>query len=143
MSGTPVRRKYLARIQAAGGLAWVLDRVRAGGSVASVAKSLGMSRPFLSFRLNRDPDTGDALRIARALAAYDRIRAKPYRRGASAARDWIENGPAQHLEALERVRLERIEAEARARSVALEVDAFRKIRAEDLAGVDASRREGA
>jgi hypothetical protein len=113
MAGTPIKRKYLARIEAAGGITWVLDQVRAGGSVASIAKDLGMSRPFLSFRLNRDPDTGDALRIARALAAYDRIRARPNRRGVSEARTWVENGPAQFLEALKRVRQERIEAEAR------------------------------
>ena len=34
MSGTPIKRLYLEKIEAAGGIAWILDKVRGGASVA-------------------------------------------------------------------------------------------------------------
>ncbi|HEV2202212.1 MAG TPA: hypothetical protein VGR73_20525 [Bryobacteraceae bacterium] len=105
MAGNPVKRKYLARIAEAGGIGWVLDQLLAGATVTAVAKVLGMSRPFLSRQLNRDNETAGAVCIARALAAYRRMAARP-RRAGSEAREWLERGPAMHLEALRRARLD-------------------------------------
>ena len=105
MAGNPVKRKYMARIAEVGGIGWVLDQLLAGVTVTAVAKGLGMSRPFLSRQLNRDNETAGAVCVARALAAHRRMVARP-RRAGSEAREWLERGPAMHLEALRRSRLE-------------------------------------
>ena len=114
MAGRPIKRAYEAKI-AEVGIEQMLSRVESGESIKDIAASLGMSRPFLSGFLNRDPLTADALCLARALAAQKRIASRE-REGDPGAERWIRkvhaaatgpvNAAAQFLEALKRIQSE-------------------------------------
>jgi hypothetical protein len=93
MAGRPIKRAYEAKI-AAVGIEQMLSRVESGESIKDIAASLGMSRPFLSAFLNRDPLTADALCLARALAAQNRIASRE-REGDPGAERWIKRHAPQ------------------------------------------------
>jgi hypothetical protein len=69
MPGTPVKNKMLADIAELGGDVVLLDRIAGGETITSIAKELGISRPFLSGHLNRTPQGKAALKEAIATRA--------------------------------------------------------------------------
>ena len=99
MAGKVISRAYREKIQEVG-IFSILDRVERGDTLRNIAKSLGMSRPFLSTALNRDRVTAEALCIARAIGALNRLAACPEKGGQLDARKWLETVPMLHLAAL-------------------------------------------
>jgi hypothetical protein len=69
MAGQKITREYIARIEKAGGVAAVLDRVAGGETLGTIARRLGMSRSFLSGYMNSEPPSKEALRLARLASA--------------------------------------------------------------------------
>lgn len=69
MPGRPMEIKMWADIDAMGGLEGVLRRVADGASMTELAQELGVSRSFLSWKLNDKPGMSDALKRARASRA--------------------------------------------------------------------------
>ncbi|MEN6642564.1 MAG: hypothetical protein ABFE08_08970 [Armatimonadia bacterium] len=69
MAGQPLKRQLLTQIQLYGGVDKIVDEVASGATLCSVAKTLGVTRTFLSQTLNKDPDTNRRLLEARKLAA--------------------------------------------------------------------------
>ena len=65
MSGRPILRQMLADIEKMGGFEKICEKISEGGSVASIARELGVSRNFLSTTLNKNPSQKEALRLAR------------------------------------------------------------------------------
>jgi|SRR6185369_2204397 len=80
MAGKVISRAYNEKIEEVG-IFSILERVESGDTLQTIAKSLGMSRPFLSTALNRDRTTAEALCIARAIAATKRLAAHPEQGG--------------------------------------------------------------
>jgi hypothetical protein len=97
--GKSISRAYRGKIEEVG-IFCILERVEKGDTLQNIAKSLGMSRPFLSTFLNRDRVTAEALCIARARAAAKRLEALSEKGGQPGARKWLENAPGLHLAAL-------------------------------------------
>jgi hypothetical protein len=69
MAAQKITREYIARIEKAGGVAAVLDRVAGGETLGTIARGLGMSRSFLSGYMNSEPTGKEALRVARLASA--------------------------------------------------------------------------
>lgn len=68
MAGQPKTREMLAKIEAAGGAARLLERVAAGETIIRIADDVGVSRNIVSGLLN-STEHRDALRNARRSAA--------------------------------------------------------------------------
>jgi hypothetical protein len=99
LAGKVISSAYREKIEEFGVFS-ILERVESGDTLQNIAKSLGMSRPFLSTFLNRDRFTAEALCIARAMAAATRLAAHPEKGGQLGARKWLESVPMLHLAAL-------------------------------------------
>jgi hypothetical protein len=99
MAGRAISSAYREKIEEVGVFS-ILERVESGDTLRNIAKSLGMSRPFLSTFLNRDRVTAEALCIARAMAATKRLAMHPGKGGQLGARKWLESVPMLHLAAL-------------------------------------------
>jgi hypothetical protein len=99
MAGKVISTAYREKIEEVGVFS-ILERVKSGDTLQNIAKSMGMSRPFLSTFLNRDRYTAEALCIARAIAATKRLTAHPGEGEQLGARKWLESVPMLHLAAL-------------------------------------------
>src|SRR2546428_13319050 len=64
MASQPFRRAFEVQVRQRGGWEAILDRVRAGESITSIAKDYGCSRPWLARQLNR-PERREALAAAK------------------------------------------------------------------------------
>lgn len=56
MAGSPIKRAFKQLVKDRGGWQVILDREAAGETMSSIARDYGVSRPFLSGMLNRDPE---------------------------------------------------------------------------------------
>ncbi len=73
MSGRPVRRRALTEVEQAGGWPVILARIAGGEEVASVARSFGVSRSFMSRLLHEDPERHKLVVEARWRADADEM----------------------------------------------------------------------
>lgn len=64
MPGRPVLNKLIADIAAMGGEDALYERIAGGATVGQLGEELGVSRPFLSARLNRTPQMKLAMQAA-------------------------------------------------------------------------------
>ncbi len=75
MAGRPIDRAYRIKLEAAGGPKMVLDQMAAGVAMSIVARSIGVSRAFLSFHMFRHLAGGRAaVWLARCKAAESAAR---------------------------------------------------------------------
>lgn len=68
MASQPVKRRLLAEIEKSGGWDHVLERMESGETVASIARTFGVSRGFFSRILHRDAERSALATAARLKA---------------------------------------------------------------------------
>lgn len=69
MPGQPMKRQRIARIEAAGGITRICERVAAGEPLSAIAAEYGMGREALSRWIHQDEERAEQIRAARARAA--------------------------------------------------------------------------
>jgi hypothetical protein len=69
MAGRKITKEYVNRIEKAGGIAEILERVAGGETLGTIARELSMSRSFLSTYMNSLPGGKEALQFARFVSA--------------------------------------------------------------------------
>jgi hypothetical protein len=69
MPGTPIKNKMIADIQKLGGDDALIERIAGGETITKIASELGISRPFLSGHLNRNPLLQQKLAVAKKARA--------------------------------------------------------------------------
>jgi len=132
MAGRPILRAYLEQVENLG-VQNILNRISEGDSIAAVARSMGVSRSFLSTFLNSTAEGVECLALARELAAAVSPRSKGsgthsevYGWAQTSARprlnDWMaarlslshsgprgaEKAQSNHLAALQQLHIERL-----------------------------------
>jgi hypothetical protein len=100
LAGTPIKREYLRKLQEQGGIRWALDRLAAGETLTSIAKTAGVSVSFTHYWLFAQPGGRAAVHLARLQAvesaAHDALlkaesKLKAAGRGASDAMMWLQS----------------------------------------------------
>lgn len=69
MASTPITREMFAKIEEMGGNDKILERVASGETLTAIAKELGVSRGFFSWKINKVPGMKEALEKARKARA--------------------------------------------------------------------------
>jgi len=75
MAGRPKRAQLVKAVTDAGGEDALIERIEGGETIASIAESLGTSRPMLSSFLNRTSSTAERIRHARETSADSLVEA--------------------------------------------------------------------
>ncbi|MDA0207765.1 MAG: hypothetical protein O3A53_20840 [Acidobacteria bacterium] len=75
MAGRPKRAQLVKAVNAVGGEDALIERIEGGETIASIAESLGTSRPMLSSFLNRSSNTKERIRRARETCADSLVEA--------------------------------------------------------------------
>ena len=69
MPGTPIKKMMIANIQKMGGVEELIAMIAGGETIGSVAKKVGVSRPFLSGYLHSQPHWSAAVEQAKKARA--------------------------------------------------------------------------